>query len=125
MIKEEKSVKTKKPTTKTAKTAKPAKLKSSYRPLKELAKDIKKAADSVPPETVNVEPVVETVIEPVIETPETVDTSLHTTSVYQMELDKQQQPGFYVEDNKVILTRDFLLKQGKCCGNGCKNCPYK
>ncbi len=22
------------------------------------------------------------------------------------------------------LTREFLLKRGYCCGNGCRNCPY-
>lgn len=22
------------------------------------------------------------------------------------------------------LSREFLLQQGKCCGNKCKNCPY-
>ena len=22
------------------------------------------------------------------------------------------------------LSREFLLKRGHCCGNGCKNCPY-
>ena len=22
------------------------------------------------------------------------------------------------------LTREFLLKRGSCCKNGCKNCPY-
>ena len=24
-----------------------------------------------------------------------------------------------------MLARIFLLKQGKCCGNGCLMCPYK
>lgn len=23
------------------------------------------------------------------------------------------------------LTKEFLLKRGYCCHNGCKNCPYK
>lgn len=23
------------------------------------------------------------------------------------------------------LSREFLLKRGFCCHNGCKNCPYK
>lgn len=22
------------------------------------------------------------------------------------------------------LSKEFLLKRGKCCGCGCKNCPY-
>ena len=24
----------------------------------------------------------------------------------------------------MILSREFLLNRGKCCGNGCLNCPY-
>lgn len=27
--------------------------------------------------------------------------------------------GFYV------FTSWYLLRQGKCCGNGCQNCPYQ
>lgn len=23
------------------------------------------------------------------------------------------------------LSREFLIARGKCCYNGCKNCPYK
>lgn len=23
------------------------------------------------------------------------------------------------------LSKEFLLKRGYCCHNGCKNCPYK
>lgn len=23
------------------------------------------------------------------------------------------------------LSREFLLSRGRCCNNGCKNCPYK
>lgn len=22
------------------------------------------------------------------------------------------------------ISREFLIKQGRCCGCGCKNCPY-
>jgi hypothetical protein len=22
------------------------------------------------------------------------------------------------------LTKEFLIKRGSCCGNGCLNCPY-
>jgi len=28
------------------------------------------------------------------------------------------------EDGRVVFTALFLIQQGKCCGNGCKNCPY-
>lgn len=27
-------------------------------------------------------------------------------------------------DETGALSRDFLLKRGQCCHNGCKNCPY-
>lgn len=23
-----------------------------------------------------------------------------------------------------VFTKEELLQQGKCCGNGCTNCPY-
>jgi hypothetical protein len=31
---------------------------------------------------------------------------------------------YTIEDGKYVFTRWFLLKQGKCCGNKCRNCPY-
>lgn len=31
---------------------------------------------------------------------------------------------YVVENGYRVLTEDFLLKRGYCCGNGCKNCPY-
>jgi hypothetical protein len=31
---------------------------------------------------------------------------------------------FYIEDGKYVFTKEFHLKRGSCCGNGCKNCPY-
>jgi hypothetical protein len=33
-------------------------------------------------------------------------------------------PDFYIEDGKYVFTKEFHLKRGSCCGNGCKNCPY-
>lgn len=31
----------------------------------------------------------------------------------------------YVNENgRVVFTALFLIQQGKCCGNGCRNCPY-
>jgi hypothetical protein len=31
----------------------------------------------------------------------------------------------YINENgRVVFTALFLIQQGKCCGNGCKNCPY-
>ncbi len=32
---------------------------------------------------------------------------------------------YYInDDGKLVFTREFLLSRGKCCSNGCKNCPY-
>lgn len=31
---------------------------------------------------------------------------------------------YYFENGLMILTAEFLLKRGFCCGNGCRNCPY-
>ena len=28
------------------------------------------------------------------------------------------------ENGRVVFTALFLIQQGKCCGNGCRNCPY-
>jgi hypothetical protein len=32
---------------------------------------------------------------------------------------------YVFENGLMILTAHFLLKRGYCCGNGCRNCPYK
>ena len=32
---------------------------------------------------------------------------------------------YYLEDGFVVFTKEFHLKRGYCCNNGCKNCPYK
>ena len=32
---------------------------------------------------------------------------------------------FYTDENGLmVLTRHYLLKRGRCCCNGCRNCPY-
>jgi len=38
-----------------------------------------------------------------------------------MEKDKD----FYIDQNgNVVFTREYHLKRGHCCKNGCLNCPY-
>jgi hypothetical protein len=34
-------------------------------------------------------------------------------------------PDFYIEDGKYVFTKEFHLRRGSCCGNGCRNCPYQ
>ena len=31
---------------------------------------------------------------------------------------------YTIEKGSYVFSRWYLLKQGKCCGNGCRNCPY-
>ena len=31
---------------------------------------------------------------------------------------------YYDENGNMILAATYLLKQGECCGNGCRHCPF-
>lgn len=31
---------------------------------------------------------------------------------------------YYVENDRYVFTKEFLLKRGRCCSSGCRNCPY-
>jgi hypothetical protein len=31
---------------------------------------------------------------------------------------------YYNSQGYIVLTEQFHLKKGFCCGNGCKHCPY-
>jgi hypothetical protein len=32
---------------------------------------------------------------------------------------------FYEEDGKKVMTEEFHINRGFCCGNGCRHCPYE
>ena len=32
---------------------------------------------------------------------------------------------YYNEDGYMVLTTEYHLQRGYCCGNGCLNCPYE
>jgi hypothetical protein len=32
---------------------------------------------------------------------------------------------YTIENGKWVFTKEYHLKRGYCCGNNCKNCPYK
>ena len=38
---------------------------------------------------------------------------------------EQGNNDFYTENGLVIFTKEYHLKRGYCCKNGCKHCPYK
>ena len=31
---------------------------------------------------------------------------------------------YILENGLFVLTREYLLKRGTCCGSGCRHCPY-
>ena len=31
---------------------------------------------------------------------------------------------YTIEDGRRVMTREYLLKQGKCCKHNCRNCPW-
>ena len=32
---------------------------------------------------------------------------------------------YTLEDGRMVLSREFLLKRGYCCNSKCRNCPYR
>jgi hypothetical protein len=38
---------------------------------------------------------------------------------------KLQQTDFYWENGKMVMTEEYHMKRGSCCGNGCLHCPYE
>mgnify|MGYP003658390824 CR=1 FL=1 len=37
---------------------------------------------------------------------------------------QKHKQDFYLEGKIVVMTEDYHIKRGSCCGNGCKHCPY-
>jgi hypothetical protein len=32
---------------------------------------------------------------------------------------------YYTEDGRIVLTEEYHINRGSCCGNGCRHCPYE
>lgn len=32
---------------------------------------------------------------------------------------------FYMENGKKVMTEEYHLRRGYCCGSGCRHCPYE
>lgn len=32
---------------------------------------------------------------------------------------------YYNENGQLVMTETYHRKQGSCCGNGCRHCPYE
>ena len=37
---------------------------------------------------------------------------------------KYEGGGFYWDKGKIVMTEQYHIKRGNCCGSGCKHCPY-
>jgi hypothetical protein len=37
---------------------------------------------------------------------------------------KEREDFYYNEDGYMVFTAAYHLKKEKCCGNGCRHCPY-
>ena len=44
--------------------------------------------------------------------------------LHQIANDKNQSTYVDPKTGYVVLTSQALLKQGKCCGNACRHCPF-
>jgi len=38
--------------------------------------------------------------------------------------DDELEDFYYDEQGRFVMTAQYHLKRGHCCGNGCKHCPY-
>lgn len=36
----------------------------------------------------------------------------------------KEQIDYYMENGFLVFTKWYHLKRGRCCGNGCRHCPY-
>ncbi len=41
-----------------------------------------------------------------------------------MKQQKKHKDFYFDKDGLMIFTAHFLLKSGRCCGLGCRHCPY-
>ena len=32
---------------------------------------------------------------------------------------------FYMDGNRKVMTEQYHIKRGYCCGSGCRHCPYE
>jgi hypothetical protein len=37
----------------------------------------------------------------------------------------EKEDYYYLPDGRMVFTKEYHLRRGECCGNGCVNCPYE
>jgi hypothetical protein len=47
--------------------------------------------------------------------------------LYVREFGPKLQPNefYYDKQGRMVMTEDYHMRRGKCCGNGCLHCPYE
>ena len=43
----------------------------------------------------------------------------------QREKSKLLPSDFYIENGKKVMTEQYHIRRGYCCGSGCRHCPYE
>ena len=47
------------------------------------------------------------------------------TELYRQEQTKFKPKDFYVtKEGLMVMTEDYQIRRGSCCGSGCRHCPY-
>ena len=46
------------------------------------------------------------------------------SKLHYREIIKTKPKDFYWDNGKIVMTEQFHIKRGNCCGSGCKHCPY-
>lgn len=44
--------------------------------------------------------------------------------LYVMEMVESKTEFYYDENGRIVFTEHYLAGRGKCCGSGCKHCPF-
>ena len=39
-------------------------------------------------------------------------------------INPKKELDFYWDEGKVVMTEQYHIKRGSCCGSGCKHCPF-
>jgi len=50
---------------------------------------------------------------------------IHDLYVREFLKPKHHPDHFYWENGKMVMTEKYHLARGKCCGSGCKHCPWR
>lgn len=50
---------------------------------------------------------------------------METNKKVQREKVKLLPSDFYIENGLRVMTEDYHIRRGHCCGSGCRHCPFE